>query len=514
MAGLIGFGLSSFTGSLRLEAFGLRQVAGGVLAALLGVGLLLLSVAVMAGTWGVGSPQERIPPAWTVVGGAARGPFRVLWLTGDVAGGLPPPAGDPQRRLEAGPATIRYALTDRGGASVLDIGRPFSGPGPDHLELALREILGGTSHHGGALLAPFGIRFVVAEQGALPAAARDAFDAQVDVNLVPASGFVIFRNSVALPPAATLAAEPADLEIIAAADPSTIAMWRRVPATALERVPRGWTVARPTERCSSRRSTTLMGAAGRHPRPKSRSAGDRFRAEGDPCDPSRVGSGEDPCRPADDPVARRTVGDEEARGSMSASREGSARGPALFALASVVFVVVALAWRDRAGPRVPAPLAAGEAPSGAWICPHGGGPDVSVALFLANPAWPRPTARLRSSARSGRPPALRRAGGTTCGGLAPCRGTRPRRVLRRCRRGWVSSTAREPRGAVRTRGVARDLADGSRRRREASYWSSPTRSRPAVMDVVSIRRPAARSVLRRTDLVLPPAERRLHLNQR
>jgi GT2 family glycosyltransferase len=240
MAGLIGFGLTSFTGSLRLEAFGLRQVTGGVLAVVLGGGLLLQSVAVMAGTWGVGAPQERIPPAWTVVGGTANGPFRVLWLTGDLGGGLPPPAGDPQRRLEAGPATIRYALTDRGGASVLDLGRPFSGPGPDHLELALREILAGTSRHGGALLAPFGIRFVVAGRGALPDAARDAFDAQVDVNLVPASGFVIFRNSVALPPAASLAAEPADLEILGAADPSTIAMWGKVPATALERVPGGW----------------------------------------------------------------------------------------------------------------------------------------------------------------------------------------------------------------------------------------------------------------------------------
>ena len=240
MAGLIGFGLTSFTGSLRLEAFGLRQVAGAVLAAVLGAGLLLQSVAVMAGTWGVGTPQERIPPAWTVVGGAANGPFRVLWLTGDVGGGLPPPAGDPQRRLEAGPATIRYALTDRGGATVLDIGRPFSGPGPDHLELALREILAGTSRHGGALLAPFAIRFVVADRGALPTAAQDAFDAQVDMNLVPASGSVIFRNSAALPPAASLAAEPADLEILAAAAPSTIAMWRRVPATVLERVPGGW----------------------------------------------------------------------------------------------------------------------------------------------------------------------------------------------------------------------------------------------------------------------------------
>ena len=91
MAGLIGFGLTSFTGSLRLEAFGLRQVTGAVLAAVLGVGLLLQSVAAMAGTWGVGPPQERIPPAWTVVGGAANGPFRVLWLTGDR--GRPPAAG-------------------------------------------------------------------------------------------------------------------------------------------------------------------------------------------------------------------------------------------------------------------------------------------------------------------------------------------------------------------------------------------------------------------------------------
>ena len=57
MAGLIGFGLTSFTGSLRLEAFGLRQVTGAVLAAVLGVGLLLQSVAAMAGTWGVGPPQ-------------------------------------------------------------------------------------------------------------------------------------------------------------------------------------------------------------------------------------------------------------------------------------------------------------------------------------------------------------------------------------------------------------------------------------------------------------------------
>jgi GT2 family glycosyltransferase len=240
MAGLIGFGLTSFTGSLRFESFGLRQVGGGMLALILGAGLLLQSLASMAGTWDVGRPEERIPPAWAVVSGSSNGSFRVLWLTGDRGDGLPPPAGDPERRLEAGEATIRYALTDRRGASVLDTGRPLSGPGPDHLERALAEILGGTTRHGGALLSPFGIRFVVAEQGVLPAATREALAAQLDVNLLPATGFTIYRNASAVPPAAVLETEPADREIMGVGDPSTIARWHPVPAVPLERASGGW----------------------------------------------------------------------------------------------------------------------------------------------------------------------------------------------------------------------------------------------------------------------------------
>ena len=240
MASLIGFGLTSFTGSLRFESFGLRQVSGGALAVVLGAGLLLQSIAAMAGTWGIGPPEERIPPTWAVVSGAAEGSFRVLWLTGDRGDGLPPPAGDPQRRLQAGEATVRYALTDRGGASVLDTGRPFSGPGPDHLERALGEIFGGTTRHGGALLSPFGIRFVVAEKGVLPSAGEEALDAQLDVDLLPATGFTIYRNASTIPPAAILATDAADEEIMAAADPSTISMWRPVPAVPLERVSGGW----------------------------------------------------------------------------------------------------------------------------------------------------------------------------------------------------------------------------------------------------------------------------------
>jgi hypothetical protein len=79
---------------------------------------------------------------------------------------------------------------------------------------------------------------------------------------------------------------------------------------------------------------------------------------------------------------------------MRALREGPARGQTLFALASVAFLVVAMSWLDRIGPKAPAPMEAGTAPSGAWICPHGGGPDVGVALFLANPGATTVTARV------------------------------------------------------------------------------------------------------------------------
>jgi GT2 family glycosyltransferase len=240
MASLIGFGLTSFTVSLRFESFGFRQVGGGLLTIVLGAGLLLQSLTAMVGTWGVGRPEERIPPAWAVVSGASEGSFRVLWLTGDRGDGLPPPAGDPQRRLQAGDATIRYALTDRSGATVLDTGRPLAGPGPDRLERALEEILGGTTRHGGALLSPFAIRFVVAERGALPVAARDALDSQLDVNLLPATGFTIYRNASAIPPAAILQTRRSDRDIMGVGDPSTIAMWQPVPAVPLTRASGGW----------------------------------------------------------------------------------------------------------------------------------------------------------------------------------------------------------------------------------------------------------------------------------
>jgi hypothetical protein len=205
----------------------------------LGGGLLLQSLASMVGAWAIGGP-DRIPAAWAVVDGSAGGSFRVLWLGGDGGGGLPPPAGDPQRRVEAGPATVRYALTDRAGSSVLDLGRPLAGRGPDRVDESLEEILSGTTHHGGALLAPFGVRFVVAQDTVLSRSAERALRSQLDLDELPAVGLAIYRNAAAIPPAALLETTTEDEEVLRATDAATTAMWRAVRATPLTPVRGGW----------------------------------------------------------------------------------------------------------------------------------------------------------------------------------------------------------------------------------------------------------------------------------
>jgi hypothetical protein len=239
MATLIAFGLTSSIGTMRLEAFGSRQIAVAALGLTLGAGLGLQSIASMVGTWAIGGP-DRIPAAWAVQAGATPGAFRVLWFGGAGGAGLPPPAGDPQRRVEAGDATVRYAITDRAGSTILDVGRPLAGPGAERLDEALEEILSGTTRHGGALLAPFGVRFLVADQAALPPKALNAFAEQLDLDELPAIGLTMFHNASALPPAAVLETTPEDDAVLGASDPATIARWYPVPATSLRAVPGGW----------------------------------------------------------------------------------------------------------------------------------------------------------------------------------------------------------------------------------------------------------------------------------
>ena len=236
---LVAFGLASIGGGLGRESFGFRQVGTVAIAVVLGGGILLQSIAAMTAEWGVGG-LERIPPAWAVVDSTTQGQFRVLWLGAEDGRSFPAPGGDPAGIVEAGAATVTYGLTYRVGAVAVDTGRPLAGPGPTSLQSAVRQILSGTTAHGGALLAPFGVRFIVADTDEMPQAARAALDAQADLGAVPAAGLEIWSNADVLPPAGVLQADAGTQRVVASADPALIQQLTPVPATALAPVQGGW----------------------------------------------------------------------------------------------------------------------------------------------------------------------------------------------------------------------------------------------------------------------------------
>jgi hypothetical protein len=83
-----------------------------------------------------------------------------------------------------------------------------------------------------------------------------------------------------------------------------------------------------------------------------------------------------------------------------------ARGQVLAALLVVLVVTTAAVYLQReVGPRAPAPGPLGVAPSGAWFCPHGGGPEWSVMLEVANPGSESVQIRV-TSLSSDKPPHL------------------------------------------------------------------------------------------------------------
>jgi hypothetical protein len=166
-----------------------------------------------------------LPSAWPLVSNEP-GDFRILWLGRPSGEPFPAPGGDPSGVVEAGSATVRFAITDRDGITALDIGRREEGAGYDYLRRTLTELLAGQTSHGGALLSPLGIRFIVAGAGDLPAAATARLDAQLDLNLTPAGGLIIYDNARALPLAFVTSSRPfadaaggTDLEPIASLPP-------------------------------------------------------------------------------------------------------------------------------------------------------------------------------------------------------------------------------------------------------------------------------------------------------
>jgi hypothetical protein len=201
---LVGLGVRSLVPEVRRTAFGVRQLGAVALASVLAVGLTVQLLSAMGAGWAVG--ERRFPPAWPVVATAERGePFRVLWLGSPNGRRFPPPGGEAQGTAEAGAASVRFGVTGRAGHSILATGLPPSGGPLDRLERALEAILTGAIRHGGSLLAPFGIRFVVSGADDLPAAAGERLALQLDLDLVQtAGGMRIWRNAGALPIGAVL----------------------------------------------------------------------------------------------------------------------------------------------------------------------------------------------------------------------------------------------------------------------------------------------------------------------
>jgi GT2 family glycosyltransferase len=209
MSLLVGLAVRALLFGLSREAFGYRQVAVGALTAILGLGLLLQSADALRGAWAAGS--GRIPPAWPVVATADGPPFRVLWLGRPGVDRFAPPGGAPDGIVEAGSASVRYGVTGRAGDTVLEVGLPAKGPGYAALEGALLEILGGRVRHGGALLAPFGIRFVVAGTGDLPAETAARLSEQLELDLIQtAGGLSIYETASPLPIATAIGPESAE----------------------------------------------------------------------------------------------------------------------------------------------------------------------------------------------------------------------------------------------------------------------------------------------------------------
>lgn len=203
--GLVALGLHGVV-LMGRRSFGYGQLAGVALAALLAGGLAFQSVEAALGDWAVG--PDRLPPAWPVVTTAEPGAeFRVLWL-GD-PGGEPflAPGGEATGSVRSAGLSVRYAVTGRDGTTMLDTGRWAAGPGFRYVERGLAEILSGSTVHGGALLGTAGIRYVVAADGDLAAPVRGRLGEQLDLDLVPAGGLILYRNERALPRALATAEE-------------------------------------------------------------------------------------------------------------------------------------------------------------------------------------------------------------------------------------------------------------------------------------------------------------------
>jgi GT2 family glycosyltransferase len=227
MSLLVSLGVRSLLPGVRRTAFGMRQVGALVLTAIVVLGLALQALQAARGTWAVG--ERRRAPAWPVVEtDPDPAEFRVLWLGRPDGSTFPSPGGAPQAVAEAGPASVAFGVTERSGRRAQEIGLPADGSGMEILRRDLAAILSGAIRHGGGVLSSFGVRYVVAGEGSLPAPAEQALAGQLDLDLIQrAGGLAIYRNAASVPPVAVI---PEATALARRADPLSAARLDAVSA--------------------------------------------------------------------------------------------------------------------------------------------------------------------------------------------------------------------------------------------------------------------------------------------
>jgi GT2 family glycosyltransferase len=199
MSFLVGLAADSAVAGMTTAAFGTRHLAVAALGAVVLAGILGQAGQAIGGGWAVG--ESRVSPAWPLVSGDhGGGPFRVLWLGAPGAEAFPAPGGDPQGIVASGRGSASYGISGPGGRSALATGLPADGLGYEHLRDVLAAMLSGRVRHGGALLGPLGIRYVVTGDVSVPPAVTARLESQIDLDLLQsAAGLRIYRNSRALP---------------------------------------------------------------------------------------------------------------------------------------------------------------------------------------------------------------------------------------------------------------------------------------------------------------------------
>ena len=197
-------GVAAFEVDLPGYRFGWRQIASGLAAAAVVVGVFPVLAASFDGRWSMPAGDHQRTLRF-IDAENDDAPFRVLWV-GDPAA---LPLGS--WRLDDG---LAYSTTDRGTAGVEDL---LVGPDDRTTRLladALDLARAGQTTRLGRLLAPMGVRYVVVPKGLAPApfssaaipvpeALSAALAAQLDLDPVDVpAGLAVYRNESFTPPLA------------------------------------------------------------------------------------------------------------------------------------------------------------------------------------------------------------------------------------------------------------------------------------------------------------------------